>query len=72
MAGLMLTSNHELNLPESEKKSDSGTARRLLLVRMPVVFSLEDDRDIKGQINAGVLNPELFFLTRLLYFADIF
>ena len=67
MCGVFLSSNHLLRLPESEKKPDSGSARRLNLVRMPRVFPDEGEKSIKAEINQGGLNGELFWWTRQLY-----
>lgn len=67
MCGVFLSSNHPPQLPEDERQPDSGTARRLNVVRMPRTFPDDDDKGLKKLINTGAMSPELFWLTRQLY-----
>ncbi len=67
MAGLFLSSNHMVQLPDAEERPDSRTARRLNFVRMPKVFPDDDGKSLKAEINKGTFNSELFWLTLQIY-----
>jgi hypothetical protein len=66
MAGLQLTSNFPLVLTD-EQCADSGFARRLNFAKMPRVFTPKQQKDVKGPINQGVLNHEVFWIVRRFY-----
>jgi hypothetical protein len=63
MAGLQLTSNFPIVLTD-EQCADSGFGRRLNFAKMPRVFTPKEQKDIKGPINRGVLNHEVFWIVR--------
>ena len=66
MAGLQLTSNFPLVLTD-EQCADTGCTRRINFAKMPRVFTPRQQRDVKGPINRGVLNHEVFWIVRRFY-----
>jgi hypothetical protein len=66
MAGLQLTSNFPIVLTD-EQCADSGCTRRLNFAKMPRVFTPKQQKDVKGPINQGVLNHEVFWIVRRFY-----
>jgi len=67
MAGVVLSSNHLICLSDGERDPNSGTARRLVVIRMPRVFPISAGRDVKDMVLAGEFNAELFHLFRIAY-----
>ncbi len=56
MAGVLLTSNHTICLSESEREATNGMARRLLAMKMPVVFDIGSGTDVKDAVLARHFN----------------
>ncbi len=67
MAGVVLTSNYPICISEAEREATSGTARRLVAIKMPVVFEINAGEDIKDAVLAGRFNAELFHWSRMAY-----
>jgi hypothetical protein len=66
MAGLQLTSNFPIVLTD-EQCTDTGCTRRINFAKMPRVFTPREQKDVKGPINKGVLNHEVFWIVRRFY-----
>jgi len=67
MAGVVLTSNHPICISDAEREATSGTARRLVAIKMPRVFEISAGEDVKDAVLAGRFNAELFHWARLAY-----
>ena len=66
MCGLQLTSNYPIVLTD-EQSVDTGFIRRINFSKMPRVFLPSEQKNVKGPINAGKMNPELLWIVRRFY-----
>jgi hypothetical protein len=64
MGGVSMGGNHPLALTDAQM-GDSGNRRRLCYLRMRATLA-ESGKDVKKVINAGKLNPELFWIAKKL------
>jgi hypothetical protein len=65
MGGVSMGGNHPLALTDAQM-GDSGNRRRLCYLRMRATLA-ESGKDVKKVINAGKLNPELFWIAKKFY-----
>ena len=63
--GIMAMSNYPTRLTAKQSK-DTGVLRRLNVLRLTGVYSKDEERDVKAEIETGVFNPELFWLFRVI------
>lgn len=61
--GLLMTSNHPMILNQVQS-NDTGVTRRLNILKLEHAFSPVDAKDIKELVEKGMMNAELFWLTR--------
>jgi len=66
MGGVGCTGNPEMVLTETQCE-DTGTERRINHSRMRASFNKKALKDVKGPINAGEYNGELFWIVRRFY-----
>jgi hypothetical protein len=66
-AGFGLTSNHPIQLAETEREPTSGTSRRLVVICMPRTWPVDGEIDVKDRIYKGEFNKQLFALCRFCY-----
>ena len=63
--GILAMGNYPTRLTSKQVK-DTGIKRRLNVLRLTGVYTKDEERDVKAEIETGIFNHELFWLFRVM------
>ena len=63
--GILAMGNYPTRLTSKQAK-DTGIKRRLNVLRLTGVYTKDEERDVKAEIETGIFNHELFWLFRVM------